>query len=155
MAQKEKRQEDKQTAPPGPVVLAINICDTVIRDESTKKVSLIGLFNVIGSSTFPCTHSSMHIYMALTGGHGNHEMEVKLVRVEDQQAVMVMRGPIEFANPLQVAEVNLRWEKVIFEKSGEYSVEVFCDGGSVPIGTRKFHVIEQGAVPPTLGSEAK
>jgi hypothetical protein len=97
----------------------------------------------------------MHIHMALTGGHGKHDMEVKLVRVEDQQAVVAMTGPIEFANPLQVAEVNLRWGNVIFEKPGEYSVEVFCDKGFVPIGTRKFHVIKQGAIPPTAGSEAK
>lgn len=153
MTQEEKSQESKERNPPGPVVLAINICDSVIRDEWTKKVSLIGLFSLITSPNFPCKHPSMHIYMALTGGHGNHEMEVKLVRVEDQQAVMVMRGPVEFANPLQVAEVNLRWENIILEKPGEYSVEVFCD--SEPIGTRKFHVIKQGSIPPTLGSEAK
>ena len=155
MAREKKRQADKQMTPPGPVVLAINICDTVIRDELTKKVSLIGLFSLIASSNFPCTHPLMHIYLALTEGHGKHDMEVRLIREEDEKLVMGVAGSVEFANPLQVAELNLMWQNVIFEKPGEYSVQVFCKGNPVPIGARKFHVIRQGVIPPTSGSEVK
>lgn len=159
MAKKKKGKKKKARrppgSPPGPTVLAINICDNVVRDELTKKVSLFGLFNVIGSYNFPCTHPSMYIYLALTGGHGNHEIEVRLVRDRDQEPIMGMIGILKFASPLQVLETNLRWEKILFTEPGEYSFEVICDKMSVPIGRRKFHVIKQGEITPTSGSEAK
>lgn len=155
MARKEKPRAGTQTTPPGPVVLAINICDMVIRDELTKKVSLIGLFSLIGSSNFPCTHPLMHVYLALTEGHGKHDMEVRLIRVEDEKLIAGVVGSVEFADPLQVAELNLIWQNILFEKPGEYSVQIFCKGDSVPIGFRKFHVVRQGAMPLTSGSEVK
>jgi hypothetical protein len=155
LAREKEHQAGKQTTPPGPVVLAINICDAAIRDELTKKVSLIGLFSMIWSPSFPCTHPRMHIYLALTGGHGKHEVEVKLIRAEDRQVVMGMSGPVTFSDPLQVVEVNLQWDRVIFGKPGEYLVEVSCDGNSAPLGFRKFHVAMQRPAPPTSGSEAK
>ena len=139
---------------PSPDVLAINICDTIIRDEHTKKVSLMGLFSVIWASGFPCTHPLMHVYVALTGGHGKHEIEVRLSLTANEQMVMSMKGPVEFTSPLQVIELNLAWQRVTFKSPGEYAVEVFSDGSSVPVGRRKFNVREQAEIPPTSGSEA-
>lgn len=140
------------SGPPGAIVLAINVCDTIIRDELTHKVSLIGLFSTIWAGSFPCTHDRMHIYIALTGGHGKHETDVRLVSASDGGMVMGMQGPIEFKNPLQVVEVNLEWRRVVFAKPGDYLVEVLCDGK--PIGSRKFAVQQTGKAPLTDGSEA-
>ena len=125
----------------------------VIRDELTHKVSLIGLFGIIRAVSFPCVHPLMCIYVALTGGHSRQDMEIRLVRVEDDQPVMAMAGPIEFANPLQVSELNFEWRNVPFEKAGEYVVEVCCGKGSTPIGSRKFNVVQPGQVLPTSGSK--
>ena len=136
---------------PGAIVLAINICDTIIRDQMTNKVSLIGLFSTIWAPSFPCRHPKMHIYIALTGGHGKYTMEVKLVKAADGSPVMGMEGPVAFQNPLQVAEVNLEWRNVEFKEPGEYVVEVLCDGN--PVGRRKFGVQQTGGSPPTEGSE--
>jgi hypothetical protein len=149
LAKKKKAKKKKARRPPGPVVLAINICDTVIRDELTKKVSLIGLFSTIRSFNFPCIHPSMHIYIALTGGHGRHKVDVRLVRTRDQQPVMGSVGPVEFSNPLQVVEMNIKWNNVGFAEPGGYSVDVLCDDGPVPICSRKFHIIKQGESKPT------
>jgi len=145
--------DGKQQQKPPPEVLAINICDQVIRDELTKKVSLIGLFSVIRANGFPCTHPLMHIYVALTGGHGKHEMEVRLIRQKDQQPVIVMRGPIQFTNPLQVAELNFECRNVVFQAPGRYVVEVYCDNSRVPIGTRKFEVVSPKQISRTSGTE--
>lgn len=153
MAKKKKTKKKKARRPPGPVVLAINICDSVILDELTKKVSLVGLFSVIRSFTFPCTHPSMHIYIAMTGGQARHKVDVRLVRTRDQQPVMGSVGPVEFSNPLQVVEMNIRWNNVGFAEPGGYSVEVLYDDGPVPIGSRKFYVIKQGESKPTSGGE--
>jgi len=152
---KKKKTQRTPGSPPGPFVLAINICDTVFRDELTKKVSLIGLFSTIRSFNFPCRHPSMHIYIALTGGHGRHKVDVRLVRTRDQKPVMGSVGPVEFANPLQVVEMNIQWNNIGFAEPGGYSVDVLCDDGPVPIGSRKFHVIKEGEGKPNSGSKGK
>jgi len=136
---------------PDPSVLSINICDSIIRDERTKKVSLIGLFNSIFASTFPVRHPVMHVYIALTNGHGLYKLNVRLTRAEDDVPIATMEGPIEFPNPLTVVELNIEWRGVEFNKPGEYVVEVLSD--TALIGSRKFYVTPAGNLPPTKGTE--
>ena len=50
-----------------PLVLAIILCDSVIREAQTNKLSLIGTFNGIFANHFPCTHPTLSVYIALTG----------------------------------------------------------------------------------------
>jgi len=142
-------EENKgNSGPPGAIVLAINVCDTIIRDEMTHKVSLIGLFSTIWAGSFPCVHQRMHIYIALTGGHGKHKMDVRLADGADGTVAMGMQGCVEFTSPLQVVEVNLEWRRVKFQKPGNYIVEVLCD--DAVIGQRKFNVQKSG---PALSTE--
>lgn len=142
-----------QTQPkPKPILLSVNVCDTIIRDEQTKKVSLIGLFSIIGANSFPCTHPQMHVYIALTNGHGKYKTKIRFVSLENGEMLAGMEGQLDFVSPLQVVEVNLRWENLRFRKPGDYEVEVLCD--DVSIGARKFVVVNQPEnTPPKSGSD--
>jgi len=154
LAKNKESEITKTTAKPMPSVLSINICDSIIRDEFTKKVSLIGLFNTIRASSFPCTHPQLHVYVALTNGHGKYKTEIRFLNLEEGKLVAGMVGPLEFQNPLHVIEVNLCWQQLRFEKAGDYVVEVLCDGSQ--IGTRKFRVIgPQQEMPVTDGTEVR
>lgn len=144
-------KKKSQPRKPDPSVLSINICDSIIRDERTKKVSLIGLFNSIFAPTFPVRHPVMHVYIALTNGHGLYKLNVRLTRAEDNVPIVSMEGPIEFPDPLTVVELNIEWKGVEFNKPGEYVVEVLSD--TALIGSRKFYVIPAGTLPPTKGTE--
>ncbi|OHB61528.1 MAG: hypothetical protein A2167_02795 [Planctomycetes bacterium RBG_13_46_10] len=145
---------DNVTQKPTPTVLSINICDNIIRDEITKKVSLIGLFSAIRANNFPCTHPLLHVHVALTNGHGKYQTDIRFLNLADDKPIAGMRGPLLFQNPLQVVELNVCWQQLRFEKPGEYVVQVICDG--VPIGERKFIVIgPQQDMPPTSGTDAK
>ena len=135
---KKTKAKRKSTRQPNPVVLSINVCDTIIRDEPTKKVSLIGLFSAINAITFPATHPSMHVYIALTNGHGSYKLNIQLVREEDNHIIVGMEGGIKFMTPLQVLELNLQWGGIQFEKPGFYHFEVICNGTLA--GARKFIV---------------
>ncbi len=144
----------KAAQKPTPSVLSINVCDSIIRDEITKKISLIGLFSVIRANSFPCTHPSLHVYVALTNGHGKYQTDLRFISLEDNKIIAGMRGPLEFPNPLQVVEINVCWQQLRFEKAGEYVVQVLCD--NAPVGERKFIVIgPQQKIPPTSGTDAK
>ncbi len=141
MAEAEEVQDDVGREPPGPMVLAINICDMVIRDELTHKVSLIGLFGIIWAGKFPCRHPLMHIHVAMTGGHGKQDIEIRLVRVADEKPIIGTKGAMEFPDPLQVVELTFAWANVGFEEPGEYAVEVCCGKNGLPLASRKFNVI--------------
>lgn len=149
----EEPQTHKDSERPGPVVLAVVVCDMAIRDALTNKVSLIGLFSTIRATSFPSTHSLMTIYVALTGGHGTQDIEIRLVRAEDEQPVMSMIGGIDFVDPLQVYELILEWRGVQFERQGDYLIEVCSPPNPVALARRKFTVMQLGQAPTTSGSE--
>lgn len=153
MTQDGTNKIQKNQTPPEPAVLSINICDSIIRDELTKKVSLIGLFGVIKASGFPCLHPIMHIYIALTNGHGKYKTEIRFTRLEDNKSIIGMVGELQFQNPLQVIDLNSCWQLPL-EKAGEYAVEVLCNDKLV--GSRKFVVLgPEVQIPPTYGTEAR
>jgi hypothetical protein len=145
---------DRPAQKPTPSVLSINVCDSIIRDEFTKKVSLIGLFSTIRADSFPCTHPSLHVYVALTNGHGKYQTDIRFLNISDDKPIAGMRGPLQFQNPLQVVELNVCWQQLRFEKPGEYVVQVLCDGA--PVGERKFMVVgPEHKIPPTSGTDAR
>lgn len=153
MVENRENKTTKTSGKPTPSVLSINICDSIIRDEATKKVSLIGLFNTIRANSFPCTHPQLHVYVALTNGHGKYKTDIRFSNLEEDKLIAGMVGELVFQNPLQVFEVNVCWQQLRFEKQGEYAVEVLCDGHL--IGARKFRIIgPQQEILPTFGTEA-
>lgn len=154
MTESKENRLSEPAKKPEPSVLSINVCDTIIRDEVSKKVSLIGLFNTIRANTFPCTHPSMHVYVALTNGHGKYKVDVRFTNLKEGKALAGVAGDLDFKSPLQVVELNLCWQRLSFERAGEYEVEVLCDGSR--IGSRKFRVTgpEQKMLP-TDGTEVR
>lgn len=154
MTEDSTNKAHKGQTSPLPTVLSIDICDAIIRDEMTKKVSLIGLFSIIRANSFPCIHPLMHIYIALTNGHGKCKTEVRFARLDDDKPIAGMVGELQFQNPLQVVEINLCWQRLAFEKPGEYAVEVLC--GGTEVGSRKFVVVGlEDKMLPTSGTEVR
>ena len=147
----EEKDDNQTQQKPTPMVLSINICDTIIRDEITKKVSLIGLFNMIRASRFPFKHPQLHVHIALTNGHGNYQAEVRFINTEQNKPIAGMRGELIFKSPLQIVEMNLCWQNLNFGSAGEYYVEILCDGEL--IGSRKFLVTAPQQEPPPSEKE--
>ncbi len=149
----DEKNTSSESKKPKPIVLSINICDTIIRDETTKKVSLIGLFNAIKANTFPSTHSLFHVYVALTNGHGPYKTSLRIVSVDNSEVLVNINGELNVINPLQVIELNIALQGLRFNKPGKYSVQVLCNGE--PIGSRDFLVIGPPQLPQTSGTEVK
>jgi len=154
LAKKKKKKRVNAGSRPVPVVLSINVCDSIIRDERTKKVSLIGLFNMIKSNNFPCTHPAMHVHVAMTNGHGKYKTEIRLADLQGDEPIIGMIGELDFKSPLQVIEMGAAWRNINFQKPGEYGVQVLFNDAVV--GTRKFRVVgPHENIPPTSRTEVK
>ncbi len=138
-------------AKPPPVLLAVVICDLIIRDELTKKLSLIGVFSAIHGVNLPVTlASSMHLYAALTDGRGEYRSRIVVRHLETETAVFQAEGPLMFQDPQQVVELNFRLPQVSFPQWGRYEVALFADDQW--LGSRTFAVCQLRQAPPVQGA---
>ena len=125
-----------------PILLNILLCDTIFRDEKTKKLSLIGLFDNINAPDFPCRHFRLHIYIAVTEGIGQQKGEVRFINTKNNETIAKLEGPVSFPNKLAVVELNFCINNLTFKEPGLYCVEFLSDG--YPVGSRKFRVNKTG-----------
>lgn len=123
---------------PPPLVLAIVICDQIIRDELTKKLTLIGVFSSITGPRLPVVLSSMHVYAALTGGRGELRSRIRIEHLASEQVVFEAEGPLAFRGPQQVVELNVKLPQVTFPQWGPYAVSLYA--GPTFLGSRKLVV---------------
>jgi len=112
------------------------LCDQVIRDEMTKKITLVGCFTTILANAFPATHRGLGLYVALTDGEGDYTGNLRFTLEATGQELMSAEGKFHLANPLQVAELNFGIPALPLPQAGKYRLEFLCDGE--PLMSRVF-----------------
>lgn len=121
-----------------PILLALVLCDTVIREQGTNKVSLIGTFNSLSAATFPCIHGTFWVYIAITEGRGRYSTKLRITSLTTGNVVFELPGDIEFAGPTSVGELVFQLNGIRFDTPGMYAVEFLS--GNVLLGSRKINV---------------
>ena len=82
---------------PVPDVLSLIVCDQIITDRLTGKQSIIGMFSKIHTRGFPAAHPQLSVYVALTEGHGETELTIRIVDANDARPPIVEgRGKVHF-----------------------------------------------------------
>lgn len=123
---------------PKPIPLAMIICDTVIEDRLTGKKSLIGIFNNISVHKLPCQHPTINVFFALTEGIGEYKGCLRCAKLDTNEVIMNLNGPLPFPNRLATVEFNFELKNVVFPSEGQYIFELLCD--DQPVISRKFIV---------------
>lgn len=132
---------------PPPVVLAIVICDLIIRDELTKKLTLVGVFSAIYGAKLPVVLSgSMHLYAALTDGRGEYKSRIVIRHLETETIIFQAEGPLVFQDPQQVVELNIKLPQVSFPHWGRYEISLLSEDQL--LGSRTFTVRTSNTTPP-------
>jgi hypothetical protein len=113
---------------PRPVVLGLNLCDYVIIEERTKKVSLVGMFTGLGVTDFPALAPPFSVFALLTDGLGSATIELVLTRLENNDQIYSHTGSLTF--PDKVAEVasHLRLRRCVLPAPGLYQFTLMVDG---------------------------
>ena len=122
-----------------PELVAILVCDEIIRDQITHKFTLVGLFNQVAATSFPYKHPRLHVFVSLTSGHGGAPATLRLVPHDTEQPLVELHGRINFPDPLAVVDMHFAIANVAFPKPGPYSFDFYCD--DVLIGSRRFNVV--------------
>ena len=113
---------------PRPIMVGMSLCDHVIVEERTKKVSLIGAFTGLGVAEFPAHVPPFSVFAVLTDGVGTATMELLVTHMDTNEEVYSHHATLTF--PDKVADVlyHLRLRRFVFPASGTYQFTLLLDG---------------------------
>jgi hypothetical protein len=139
-----------------PSLVSLLICDQVIDDKLSHKKSAIGIFNTIVLPAFPGTIGHMALLASLTEIAGRAEIEIRLIRDNDNQIMFSGKGAVEAPDPLAVVDLLFAMQGVRIPEAGQYAFELLS--GAEILGRRRFRVMTRPAPPgqppvPPPGSE--
>jgi hypothetical protein len=119
------------TKPP-PVCKAILLFDQVIIDAISERISLIGIFDVLGFSSFPHETQPFAAYVELVDGIGKYALTIE---VNDLQAGTILaRQPaieLEFPERVNKAVLLINCARLHLPQEGAYDFVVFADNQEI------------------------
>lgn len=118
--------------PPVPTLLALLICDTVIQDVQTTKKSLIGIFTVLNSWTFPAP-MNVSVFARLTDAEGRYKFRVDVVDLSDGKTLASLpTEALQAPNQLVFIEMVMQIQGLVIPSPGKYEFQVW--GNDVYLG---------------------
>jgi hypothetical protein len=126
---------------PGPIVLDLTLCDYVIVEEGTRKVSLIGIFGKLPADHFPFLASPFCVHSALTDGLGDATIDLVVSRLDTLEEVYARQRRIIFSDRLRELHVIFRISDCSFPTAGIYQVVLLVDKEWA--AQRRFRVVSE------------
>lgn len=121
--------------------ISVIVCDDVYRDETTKKLVIVGTFNRINLAEFPARYHGFCVLFTITGGKGKYELSLSIDNDAIGSPILEVNGPIEINDPLQIQDINVHLQGIQFPEPGKYWVTIKADGAI--INQRPFFVTKQ------------
>jgi hypothetical protein len=110
-----------------PIAQPLALCDYVIVEERTKKISLIGTFwSIAVDDGFPTRPLPFSLVAMLTGGLGPHSITLKVLRevgLELEEIYSNTRN-VEFRDRFQPVYYTMRFQRLKFPEPGHYHFEL-------------------------------
>lgn len=104
------------------------ICDNVITDETTKKKSLIGIFEHVYSPQFPCVHGSLSLYIKLSDAAGDYQFRLELYDLEANRKIGEGTTPlITIKDRQSIHEIVFNLLGLVFERPGKYEFRLYAN----------------------------
>jgi hypothetical protein len=125
--------------PPRPSVKAILICDDIIHEAGTNKKSLIGIFEDIHVSQFPCRYPRIAVYVNLTDARGAYRLDLRLVSTVTGQIIGKGATPeVRIDSPLRTCEFALKIQNLVFPEAGQHEFQISANDEL--LATKAFNV---------------
>ena len=111
-----------------PVAIGLTLCDYVIVEARTGKVSLIGTFKGIAAHQFPAGPQPFCVFAVLTDAVGDATIEIVISRLDTGEAIFENRTWLKFPDKLTEVEFFARLRQCSFPVAGTYQVTLLVDG---------------------------
>ena len=126
---------------PTPKLLAMVVCDDVIQDRLSNKISLIGIFDRFLTPRLPAIIRPIGVYARLVDAQGEYTFRLDLVRVKDLKTIASATAPaVHIEDRLQSFELVFSIPPLKFEESGPYEFRLFAD--DLHVGNGPFQVVQ-------------
>jgi hypothetical protein len=112
---------------PTPIALGISLCDYVIVEGRTGKVSLIGCFGALAASAFPTPPHTFLVYTDLTDGAGRGVANLTISRLDMDEVIRRQVKVINFKSRFTVVQYAMTVASLSFPVPGEYVVTLEID----------------------------
>jgi len=124
-----------------PILKAMLLCDMTIVEERTRKRSLIGLFDSIGSAQFPTAHPSMSVYVQFREIEGTFDFTLELVDLEEEKVLnkAVIKG-FQVQDKSRDCELVFNLMAVKFDHPGDFEFRIYVNDSV--FGQKSFKVLK-------------
>jgi hypothetical protein len=112
---------------PAPLALGLTLCDYVLVEEGTKKVTLVGSFTGIRGASFPHVPLPFCVYAPLTGGLGDGVLELTVTNLDTDEEVYSLVRTVNFPDRFTEVRVLFRLRECEFPVPGSYMFTLLVD----------------------------
>jgi len=110
-----------------PTLLFSVLCDDVRREDNGKFI-LIGLFEKIGSAKFPVRHPALYVMNCWCSGLGDFTQHTRILKPDGSVLAEDAKTKLSLKDLKAKHRIVARFNNLLFETAGEYSVEVVLNG---------------------------
>src|SRR5947209_5375548 len=105
---------------PCPRAQGLTLCDYVMREEGTGKMSLVGMFTRMRTTGFPSTPRPFCVFAALTDGLGEGALELTVTNLRTDEEILALQRRIHFPTRFMDVQVLFRLNECSFPEEGIY-----------------------------------
>ncbi len=125
--------------PEQPTCISLILCDTIYRDETTKKLIIVGTFNRVTAPALPTVVPKLTFLFTLTNLNGDYELRLRIEHEKSGQAVAQVRGRLSVTDPLGTVDGHLELNNVQFKDGGKHWIILEADGAI--LSQRPFWIV--------------
>ena len=113
---------------PKPIGQAVLLCDDVIREADTGKMTLVGIFDRVMGPAFPLSWTRpASVYARVTDAHGHYTFRLDLVDLERDQTIGRIELPFQLEDRIASHDLVFPMNGMRFERPGNYEFQLFAD----------------------------
>jgi len=114
-----------------PTARGLTLCDYVIVEERTRKISLIGTFNSLRATMFPAFANPFSVWAVLVDREGPAIIKLVVTGLDTDEEIYFQDDPITFPSRLEPFRVHIRLTQFVFPAPGWYEFVLLVDRDSV------------------------
>jgi hypothetical protein len=106
----------------------MSLCDYVIVEKGTEKISLIGLFERFRLAQFPAQAPPFCVFATLTGAEGSGIIRLEIQDLETLERIADWEQTVHFVDRLTNVRVVFRLNDCEFPHPGFFQARLLADG---------------------------
>ncbi|MEN8614043.1 hypothetical protein ABFB09_01990 [Dehalogenimonas sp. THU2] len=120
-------EQEATTGQGKPVLVAALICDVAVKEPTSGKISLIGIFDRVHVKEFP-SKRPVSMYAKLTEAEGKYDFQVRYVYSNTGEKLAEAKGNFTSQDKLATVELNLQFPPLPLPGEGRYDFQIWVNG---------------------------